>query len=426
MEHKLKYEELAGKLAELEDIVRALRNGELDAVIGTRDILMLRLREVENQLKEQRDRAEQLALEQKKMLENLEKNRKELETQAFRYRTLADNTYDFEYWIDPEGNYLFTSPSCLRIYGFPSTEFLSDPGLRRRVIYPADLAVFDRHLANEEKHIPGQVEYRIMRPDGTQLWIAHVCQPVFSEDGEYLGVRGSSRDFSEHKKTEKLKDEFIGLVSHELKTPLTVVLGAIKVAMTKGITPEDSRTLLKDAIESAETMSNLVDNLLELSRYQANRLVLNFRKLDIAHLVREVMDKEEGFIQGHPLSFDIVKGLPLAQGDELRINQVLQNLLSNAVKYSPDGSEIHICVTQDGDYILIGVQDHGKGISPGDQAKLFQPFERLEVAFEPGLGLGLVVCKRLVEAQGGKIWVESEPGKGSTFWFTIPLTAQLS
>jgi PAS domain S-box-containing protein len=423
MERKLKYEEIAGKLAELEDIVRALRNGELDAVIGTSDVLMLRLREVETQLKKQRDNAQKLALERKKMVENLEKNQVELETQAFRYRTLADNTYDFEFWTDPDGNFLFASPSCQRIYGRSSNEFINDPGLRRSSIYPGDLPVYDRHLAEEAKHIPGEVEYRILRPDGTQTWIAHVCQPVFDEHGKYLNVRGSNRDFSEHKKVEQLKDEFIGLVSHELKTPLTVVLGAIKVAMTEGITYEDSRTLLIDAIQSAKSMSNLVDNLVELSRYQANRLVLNFRELDIAHLFREILDKEKGLVEGHPLSLDIPEGLPLVHADGLRISHVIQNLVSNAVKYSEDGSEICISVTQDGNYVLVGVKDHGKGIPPEDQARLFKPFERLEEALKPGLGLGLIVCKRLVEVQGGKIWVESEPGKGSTFWFTIPLTA---
>jgi PAS domain S-box-containing protein len=423
MKRKQNYEEIAGKLAELEDIVKALRNGELDAVIGTRDVLMLRLREVEAQLKKQRDNAEQLAIERKKMVENLEKNQVELNTQAFRYRTLADNTYDFEFWTDPEGNYLFASPSCQRIYGRPSTEFIADPGLRRSVVYPADLPAFDRHLAEEEKHIPGEAEYRIIRPDGTQLWIAHVCQPVFDQHRNYLGVRGSNRDFSEHKKVEQLKDEFIGMVSHELKTPLTVVLGAARVAMTEGITFEDKQTLLIDVVQSAESMSNLVDNLLELSRYQAKRLVLSFSNLDMAYLVREILDKEEGFIEGHPLSLDIAEGLPLVQGDGLRIKHILQNLVSNAVKYSGDGSEIRISVTKDGHCILVSVKDHGKGISLENQAKLFKPFERLEEAFRPGLGLGLVVCKRLVEAQGGKIWVESEPGKGSTFRFTIPLTA---
>ena len=113
----------------------------------------------------------------------------------------------------------------------------------------------------------------------------------------------------------------------------------------------------------------------------------------------------------------------MAKGDRSRLERVLSNLLNNAVKYSPSDTEIKISLRKDGDYLLVGVKDQGKGLSTDEQAKLFQPFERLNQTSttKPGLGLGLLVCKRLVEAHGGKIWVESEPGKGSTFSFTLPL-----
>jgi len=105
---------------------------------------------------------------------------------------------------------------------------------------------------------------------------------------------------------------------------------------------------------------------------------------------------------------------------------VVHNLLSNAGKYSPVNSEIKVTASQKHSYVLIGVTDHGRGISPEDQAKLFEPFERLRARLTttPGLGLGLLVCRRLVEAYGGKIWVESKPGAGATFWFTLPLSTE--
>jgi signal transduction histidine kinase len=131
----------------------------------------------------------------------------------------------------------------------------------------------------------------------------------------------------------------------------------------------------------------------------------------------------------HKLSLDIAEYLPPVKADRLRLEQVLRNLVDNATKYSPSGTEIHVSVRgEDGDCLVIGVKDQGKGISRDEQSKLFQSFERLAETSttKPGLGLGLLVCRRLVEAHGGEIWVESELGKGSTFWFTLPLVHRSS
>ena len=113
------------------------------------------------------------------------------------------------------------------------------------------------------------------------------------------------------------------------------------------------------------------------------------------------------------------------EADQVRVQQIIHNLLDNAAKYSPDNTEIRVSVKRENANLLIGVRDRGKGLSPDERGKLFQSFERLEETSvtKPGLGLGLLVCRRLVEAHGGKIWVESEPGEGSTFWFTMPINA---
>jgi len=224
------------------------------------------------------------------------------------------------------------------------------------------------------------------------------------------------------KQAEQLKDEFIGLVSHEIRTPLTVMIGALSVAMSDGIAPEDARSLLLDAKSGSESLNHIVDNLIELSRYQSHRLSLQKQLIDIAAVVRGFAEKERIHTSQHHLVLDVPQDLPQIRADRFRVELVLVNLVSNAVKYSDEGTEIRLSVRQAPGSLVISVSDRGIGIPAERQASLFRPFQRLEDPSKPvkGLGLGLLVCKRLVEAHGGKIWVESQPGQGSTFSFTLP------
>jgi len=170
-------------------------------------------------------------------------------------------------------------------------------------------------------------------------------------------------------------------------------------------------------------LSGILENLLELSRFQSNRLVLNKVPMDVARIINKCAGAYAVAKSGHEIVVDISPGLPVVAVDATRIEAVLNNLIGNASKYSPDGSEIRITARQHNGGILVEVRDQGIGISQADQKRLFQRFERLEddPSRAKGVGLGLVVCKHLVEAHGGQIWVESIPGEGSNFLFTIPV-----
>jgi PAS domain S-box-containing protein len=265
----------------------------------------------------------------------------------------------------------------------------------------------------------------LLKKDGTEIPIDDSGAPIRDEEGKITGVVLVFRDITERRKGEQIKDEFIGMVSHELRTPMTVITGALSVAMSEGITLEESRELLQDAERSSEGLAQILDNLVELSRYQSDRLRLTVTRTNVGQLVQNIAETEKTRLDSHRISLTIADDLPPSDVDVVRVRQIIRNLLSNAAKYSPPNTDIHISVEKKDEYILIGVKDHGRGISPEDQAKLFQSFERLQESSsnKPGLGLGLLVCKRLVEAHGGKIWVESEPGKGSTFYFSLHLVS---
>jgi signal transduction histidine kinase len=160
--------------------------------------------------------------------------------------------------------------------------------------------------------------------------------------------------------------------------------------------------------------------MLELSRYQAGRLNLEKKHVRLSDIAEKAVQRARRKYDTHNIILDIPDRVPEMDVDAGRIEQVLYNLLENALKYSPGGSEVHIFGRQEKEGLIIGIRDYGIGIAPEDQQKLFEPFARLKENMASGIGLGLVVCKRLVEAHGGRIWIESTPGQGSTFLFTIP------
>jgi signal transduction histidine kinase len=232
-------------------------------------------------------------------------------------------------------------------------------------------------------------------------------------------------DITERKKLDQLKDEFIGLVSHELRTPLTVISGCLSTLITEWdrLSSGEVQQLFKDALLESESLSHLIENLLELSRAQAQQLSLYSEPTDVKTLVKETIRKIKRQAPSHRFVTSIPDNLPSIDGDPLRIERILYNLLDNAAKYSPSGSQIKVSINTEPERLVIGVSDHGKGLSASEQDRIFGPFQRLEDKRPDqarGAGLGLMVCRRLVEAHGGKIWVESKKGRGSTFFFSLP------
>jgi signal transduction histidine kinase len=170
-------------------------------------------------------------------------------------------------------------------------------------------------------------------------------------------------------------------------------------------------------------MNEIIANLLELSRYQANRLKLDQERIALTGLIQKVIEKVKREYSARNYILEAAESLPEVEADRLRIERILFNLVENAAKYSDDGSDVTVSIEKHADYVVVAVTDSGMGIPQDRLGDLFEPFQRLVKQSErtKGLGLGLVVCKRLVEAHGGQISVESEEGKGSTFSFTLPL-----
>jgi PAS domain S-box-containing protein len=264
-----------------------------------------------------------------------------------------------------------------------------------------------------------------IRRDGVRLYVQSSVSTIKGKGGTAIGMLAVIRDVTGRTELDHLKDEFIGLVAHEMRTPLTVIIGGLDTALNKGklLSQEVVAQLLEDASYEAVKLSHILENLLELSRTQARQLFLTPEVIRIDKLARDVVKEFKGQSE-HQFVLDFSADVPPVDADPLRVRRILYNLVQNAVKYSPNGGKIKIFASHEPDRLVIGVSDEGSGISSENQTKIFRSFQRLGLGPTSeikGIGLGLMVCLRLVEAHGGKIWVESMPGKGSTFYFTLPL-----
>jgi len=265
------------------------------------------------------------------------------------------------------------------------------------------------------------VEIPIHHADGSIRTVLWNSATIFDTNGKTpIATIAQGQDITDRKKIEQLKDEFIGMVSHELRTPLTVITGAIQTALDKRISREDLRELLTEALSSSEALAAILDNLLELSRHQAGRLTIDKKLTNLSEIVRNTVDKIHRQNPERKAIVDISNKIPPLLVDPVRLERIIYNLVENAFKYSAEGTEVRVFTRQEKGDLVVGVSDHGGGLSTQEQKKLFGPFERLGISNKKGIGLGLMVCKRLVEAHGGRIWVESKRGEGSTFLFTIP------
>ncbi len=231
----------------------------------------------------------------------------------------------------------------------------------------------------------------------------------------------------ERQEIDKAKTEFLSITSHELRSPMTPMKAQLQMLQQEyfGKLSKKQIESLDIIIRNADRLDNIIVDFLEISRIETARLKFNFREVDISQTVNEITKFMEGFAKEKNIELVVqFDNLPIIEADSDRINQVLRNLINNAIKFSPVNGKIIISAELKGNFILFGVRDYGCGLSSENQIRIFEPFFQVESANKRrygGTGLGLAICRGIVESQKGKLWVESKIGRGSKFYFTIPL-----
>ena len=276
---------------------------------------------------------------------------------------------------------------------------------------------------NNHPSIEGWITHR----DGHEIYVGSSYSVVRDATGRFNGAIANIRDLTRQKQEEQMQSTFISVMSHELKTPVAIIKGYASTLQRTDIQLDEAthQELMVGIEEEADRLGHLINDLLEVSRLQAGGLRLHPINVDIADLANDIVTAFAPTTDDRfefQLRFDPVT--PAVYGDVERIRMVLSNLISNAIKYSPEGGVIRVGGWQEGSHVLVYVADEGIGIPADELPKLFNAFYRVDnrLARETqGAGLGLYLTKAIVEAHGGKLWVDSTVGKGSRFCFTLPI-----
>ena len=272
---------------------------------------------------------------------------------------------------------------------------------------------------------PLYVEGDLRRSNGGTISVGITYAPLFDREGRLVNTIGNVRDITRFREADEIKSTFISVISHELKTPVALVKGYADTLLREDAhwdqqTMHESLTVI---LEEADRLNDLIDNLLDASRLQAGGLPLAMDQVAFDALAESVTSRFSTQTEAHAILVSFPPDFPPVLGDHRRLEQVLSNLLSNAIKYSPEGGRIEISGRVLPNEVVITVSDEGTGIPIEEQTRVFERFFRGARAHQQGTagaGLGLYLAKAIVEAHDGRMWVESAPGEGASFSFSVP------
>ncbi len=270
------------------------------------------------------------------------------------------------------------------------------------------------------------VEGDLARPDSSRISLGITYAPLMNERGELLNIIANVRDITHFRQAQEMKSTFVSVISHELKTPVALIKGYAGTLRREDV--EWDRKTVQSSLavieEEADRLTELIENLLAASKLQADGMRLtNIGDVNLAAVAARAVERFKTQTKIHKLITSFPKNFPSIQGDETRLRQVIDNLISNAIKYSPKGGEVRISGTFDDQTVTVAVKDQGVGLPQDEQDRIFERFYRVDGALSrktQGTGLGLYLARAVVEAHGGTIAVESQPGQGATFRFTLP------
>lgn len=372
------------------------------------------------------------------------------------FRLLVEGVMDYAiFMLDKGGHILSWNMGAQRIKGYSADEII---GQHFSIFYPPEEVAAGKP-ANELAIATAEGRYTEegwrVRKDGSLFWASVLITPLYNEQRELQGFAKVTRDMTERKEAEEqrerlrerelqllreqearsraealneLRQNFLTVVAHELRTPVTSLLGYAELLLRRGergtLTPENIQRPIRTIVEQIHRLDRLTTMLLDVTRLEGERMELQLAPLDIAELIQRVVRGIYILAENHTFSVQTPPEPVLIMGDEARLEQVFYNLLHNGIKYSPQGGTIGVTMEVDGGQFRVRISDQGVGIPPEDLPRIFERFYRatnVKAVHAAGMGVGLYLVKELVTLHGGELTVESTLGAGTTFIVTLPI-----
>lgn len=421
------------KLSSAKNEIGQLANNFFEMVARLRELysnLDKKVAEKTRDLKESNNALEEQKMAIFNILEDTEKEKEKIDVLAKdlqKFKLAVDNASDQIIITDLDGTVLYTNEAAYQTTGYPVQEIIGKKagklwgGLMPKEFY---VRMWDT-IKNKKKDFEGEVINR--RKNGEKYEASIDVAPILDEKGKVMFFVGLERDITKAKAIDRAKTEFVSLASHQLRTPLTAIKWYVETLKEEGGSwTRHEREYLDEVYKGNERMIELVNALLNVSRIEMGAFVINPEPADIVKIMKTTIREQSEAIKNKKIKlmekYDSLMGKLFL--DVALTHIICQNLLSNAVRYTKDGGHIDLRVAHGKKNILITVEDNGIGIPQAQQDKIFQKLFRADNAREmdtSGTGLGLYIVKAIVTAAGGKIWFESEEGKGSTFFVSLPL-----
>ncbi len=333
--------------------------------------------------------------------------------------------------LDRDGHCTFLNPAAARMLGWAEEEVAGqhlDQFLIRTHADGAPIRLEDSQIKSTlaqgaVRHVEDELFWK---RDGACFPAAYTSTPIRNAQSEILGAVVSFLDITERRAVERMKDEFVSMVSHELRTPLTSIRGALGLLSTGRLDQQKEKwaRMLSIAVSNTDRLVRLIDDILDLERMESGRVTMARRICSVADLMSQAGDLMRLMAEKKNIRLQVAPLEDQIWGDPDRVLQVLTNLMSNAIKFSSPGGSVSLSAKREEDFVTFQVEDDGRGIPEGFLQTIFERFKQVDASDsreKGGTGLGLAICQSIVKQHGGRIWVESEQGRGSRFTFSIPM-----
>jgi PAS domain S-box-containing protein len=354
-----------------------------------------------------------------------------MEQERRRLAAIVQHSADGVMILDAQRRVLSFNLALERMTGWTAAEAVGrdvDEVLAWKRVETGDLrrAIDDGTLTHPPDGETVYVEGDLLRRDGLTVSIGVIYAPLLDAEGKLATIIANVRDISNFRQAQAMQNTFISTVSHELKTPVALIKGHAATLRREDVSWDEAtiREYAEVIEDEADRLTELIQNLLTASRLQADgRIQLQLDDVRLDHLAARAVERFQSQTRIHSFKLKFPNPFPPILGDEGRLRQVIDNLLSNAIKYSPDGGVIEVGGTSSATSAMLYVRDQGVGLSEADRERVFERFFRVDGALSrktQGTGLGLYLAKAIIEAHNGKLGVDSQPGKGSKFYFILP------